>query len=343
MPSDVFGLSSDTNLKLRAHTRIYYQNAWYKTRINSIGMHPEIYNQILFNAKEATSAMWTTRQKIEEHSGHQWGTTGKHLPRTSGLTQQWQTFICLMSARVNEITTEEVNLFRRNYFVPLEGQCPVVLVGFIVHHSDHFFVVIFDYQLSVAHVLGQYISDSAMDIDGIDPFNWEGWQGPEYWRRIASLHGWRIGNVTQISVIHRDWTQNRVDCGPIACSVLEQCLASGLDESGDLPTFEVQCGHRLRSHMLHVIAGRIKLSCSDYLMLLDRQRHHWSEDEFPDEDTINDIQNGCHQAACLKLIHTLTVASATCSNCQRVVLSQDGRHPSLGAEDQEETILMRRI
>ncbi|KAG1839613.1 hypothetical protein C8R48DRAFT_621556 [Suillus tomentosus] len=238
-------------------------------------------------------------------------------------------YVDLYTARVNEITTEEVDLFRRNYFVPLEGKCPVVPVGFIVHHSDHFFVVIFDYQQSIAHVLGRYISDSAMDVDGIDPFNWEGWQGPEYWRRIASLHGWRIGDVTQISVIHRDWTQNGVDCGPIACSVLEQCLASGLDESGDLPTFEVKCGHRLRSHMLHVIAGRIKLSCSDYLMLLDRQRHHWSEDEFPDEDTINDIQNGCHQAACLKLIRTLTVASATCSNCQRVVLSQEGRRPSL--------------
>ncbi|KAG1789583.1 uncharacterized protein HD556DRAFT_1492627, partial [Suillus plorans] len=217
--------------------------------------------------------------------------------------------------------------------------CPIIPVGFIVHHSDHFFAVIFDYQRCTAYVLGRYISNSEMDVEIADPYNWEDWQGPGYWRRIASLHGWSIGDVTKISVIHRDWMQNGVDCGPIACSVLQQCLASGLDEIGGLPTFHVQCGHKLRIHMLRVVAGRIKLSCSDYLMLLDSQRHHWSEDEFPDEDTINDIQNGHHQAECLKLLRTLTVVSATCSICQRPVLSQDGKRPSRDSEDEDETRL----
>jgi hypothetical protein len=63
--------------------------------------------------------------------------------------------------------------------------------------------------------------------------------------------------------------QHRVDHGPIVCSVLEQCLASGLDDHGNLPVLKVQCGHILHITMLCMIAGHMKLSYSDYLILLD--------------------------------------------------------------------------
>ncbi|KAG2029292.1 hypothetical protein BDR03DRAFT_840144, partial [Suillus americanus] len=206
--------------------------------------------------------------------------------------------------------------------------CPVVPVGFIVHHAQHFFVVIFDYQRRNVHVLGRDISVSALQVECVDQHSWSDWNGPEYWRRIAVLHGWSTGNVTDVSIKTRDWLQNGVDCGPIACSVLEQCFNSGLDEDGNLPDLDIQCGHILRIKMLRMLAGRVKLSCSDYLMLLDNPRDDWGEGDMPDEDIISMIQNGRHQAECLKLLRTLIILSATCSICQRPVPVQDDTQPS---------------
>ncbi|KAG1795963.1 uncharacterized protein HD556DRAFT_1234984 [Suillus plorans] len=237
-------------------------------------------------------------------------------------------YVDLYTVKVNDITPEEKALFKRNYFLPREGRCPMVPVGFIVHHSEHFFVVIFDYERRRAHILGRHISEDAMNVDGVDPHDWDDWGGPEYWRRVGELHDWSPGDISGVSVITKDWVQNGLDCGPIACSVLEQCLASGIDEDGHLPGFEVLCGHLLRMKILCIIAGRVKISCSDYLMLLDSSRDDWREDELPDEDLINDIQNGRHQAKCLQLLRRLTVVSATCTTCQHSIIGRDVEHTS---------------
>ncbi|KAG1718054.1 uncharacterized protein EDB91DRAFT_1067025, partial [Suillus paluster] len=231
-------------------------------------------------------------------------------------------------AMTDDMTEEGVELFRRNHFVPREGACPMVPVAFIVHHSNHFFTVIFDFQGRLAHVLGRHISDDAMDVDGVNPHDWKDWRGPEFWKRIAALHGWSPEDVDDVVLIPRDWEQNGVDCGPIACSVLEQCINTGLDEHGHLPSFHVKCGHLLRIKILHIIAGRIKTSCHDYLMMLDNPPDDWSADDMPDEEVINVIQNGRHQAECLQLLRKLTVVSATCSTCQRPIVTQDVENTS---------------
>ena len=237
-------------------------------------------------------------------------------------------YVDLYAAMVNDMVDEELELFRKYHFLSQDGTCPVVPVGFIVHHSDHFFAVVFDYQRHIAHVMGRHISDSMMDVDGVDPNDWEDWDGPQYWRRIGSLHRWSTGDVTNVSVRSTNWLQNGVDCGPIACSVLEECLRVGLDDRGDLPAIDIICGHKLRIHMLRVVAGRLKLSCSDYLMLLDGPLENWREDDVPDEDVMNSIRNGQHQAECLKLLRKLTVVSATCSMCQRQTPQKDRENPS---------------
>ncbi|KAG1729381.1 hypothetical protein EDB19DRAFT_1832425 [Suillus lakei] len=145
-----------------------------------------------------------------------------------------------------------------------------------------------------------------------------------YWVDIFQMVPWTWMEQTHMTGrIGED--QN---CGPIACSVLEQCLNTGLDEHGHLPLFQVQCGHKLRINMLHIIAGHIKKSCSDYHMLLDSPPDSWVADDMPDEEVINAIQNGRHQAECLELLQKLTIVSATCSTCQWPMITQDGDNPS---------------
>jgi hypothetical protein len=237
-------------------------------------------------------------------------------------------YVDLHTSMVPHIAEEELALFRRNNFLPREGICPVVPVGFIVHHAHHFFVVIFDYQQRTAHIMGRHISFTTLQVEGVDPHSWSDWNGPEYWRRIAVLHGWSTGDVADVSIRTRDWLQNGVDCGPIACSVLEQCLKLGLDEHGNLPEVIMQCGHILRIKMLGMLSGRVKLSCSDYLLLLDKPQDDWGAGDMPEEDIIRMIQNNRLQDECLKLLRKLMVLSATCSSCQRPELVQDDAQPS---------------
>ncbi|KAG2139952.1 hypothetical protein BD769DRAFT_1384258 [Suillus cothurnatus] len=91
------------------------------------------------------------------------------------------------------------------------------------------------------HVLGRYITSDAIKAGRKNPHDWNQWKGPEYWRHIAALHHWDAGDVTDISVTCLDWIQNGVDCGPIACSVLEQFINTGFDENNHIPSFPVPC------------------------------------------------------------------------------------------------------
>jgi hypothetical protein len=75
-------------------------------------------------------------------------------------------YVDLYTAMVNEMEDEELELFRKNNFFPQKGTCPVVPIGFIVDHSDHFFAVIFDYQHHTAHVLGRHISGMGHNTGG---------------------------------------------------------------------------------------------------------------------------------------------------------------------------------
>ncbi|KAG1724230.1 uncharacterized protein EDB91DRAFT_1087533 [Suillus paluster] len=98
------------------------------------------------------------------------------------LSRSRMRYVNMHTTMVNEMEDEEVKLFQRNYFIPHDGICPVVPVGFVVHHVNHFFAVVFDYQRHKAYVLGRHISDDAMDVDGVDPDDWNEWRGPKYWK-----------------------------------------------------------------------------------------------------------------------------------------------------------------
>ncbi|KAG2136431.1 hypothetical protein DEU56DRAFT_756337 [Suillus clintonianus] len=243
-------------------------------------------------------------------------------------------YVDVHAAMAKEMADEDLERFRRNHFVPHDGGCPVVPVGFIVCDAEFFISVIFDFQERKAHILDCHISDGTLNIHRND---WSIWGGPEYWRKIATLHDWSPGDVTDVSVIHRDVTTDVVDCGLMACSVLAHFLISGVDGHGNLPPFQTQCGHKLRIDMLRVVAGRIRMSCSDYLMLLDNRPDDWLEDDIPDDEVINSIQHGRHQAECLELLRKLTIISATCSACQSPILNQAGRSPLHHDENRGDT------
>ncbi|KAG1760492.1 hypothetical protein EV702DRAFT_985523 [Suillus placidus] len=214
-----------------------------------------------------------------------------------------------------DLCDHELQEMRINHFITPNAPCPIVPVGFIVHHSQHFFAVIFDFLRHTAHVLGRHISNDVMHVHQTNLDDWEAWGGPRYWRNVAALHGWMAGDVTDVCIRAQDWTQNGVDCGPIACSVLEQALTSGLDKSGNLPPIHLQCGHILRMDIFRIVLGRIKISCTEYMMLLDSPKTHSMAHEIPDEDLISAIQHGQQPVECLGLLEELAALSAICAAC----------------------------
>jgi hypothetical protein len=52
----------------------------------------------------------------------------------------------MYSAMATELCDAEVDSIRSRHLIPQNAACTVVPVGFVVHHWNHFFTIIFDYQ-----------------------------------------------------------------------------------------------------------------------------------------------------------------------------------------------------
>jgi hypothetical protein len=234
--------------------------------------------------------------------------------------QSCMRYLDMYAAMATDLCADELESIRRHHFIPQNATCTVVPVGFVVHNWDHFFTVIFDYQRRTAHILGRHISNDAMHVDDTNTDEWKAWGGPGYWTTVAALHGWTAGDPTDVSIRPQNWEQNGVDCGPIACSVLEQILTAGLDGDGNVPPVHIQCGHTLRMKMFHSVSAQIAIRCRDYIMLLENAEVQRTSHEIPDEDIIYSIQHGKYPMECQGLLDELAASSAICEAC---------RHPKL--------------
>jgi hypothetical protein len=239
-----------------------------------------------------------------------------------GLAKSRLRYLDMYAAMAMNLSNMELDDIRKYHFIPVHGASPMLPVGFVVHHSAHFFIAIFDFEHRIAHVLGRHISDDAMHVDGTDQDEWKAWGGPDYWTRIAAIHGWNAGDPDNVYIKARNWEQNGVDCGPIACAVLEQVLIAGLDINGNVPPIHIQCGHMLRMKMFRIVLAQIQIRCRDYLMLLDSPASRLIFHDMPNEEVISDIQHGQHPITCEGLLETLLASSAICRACSDLTVMQ---------------------
>jgi len=216
---------------------------------------------------------------------------------------------------------QEVDLeaLRIDHYISVDDGCPIVPVGFIVNDGVQFLAIVFDFQGRKAHVMGCHTSEDDMNVDGEEPDDWQTWNGPEYWDRAAELHGWDSGDLDDIQILSYDWRQSGIDCSATACSVMEQTMIHGIEEDGSLPmdASEIPCGHTLRIKILRVVAGRIKISYNDYMMLRESPPSCWQDDLPPEEETLDAVRTGKYHAECSLMLRALAVVSATCTPCKR--------------------------
>lgn len=277
---------------------------------------PTIWTDAWNHLSTLRSNMWIDSTVANFYLSHVW---------YDGLAKFRIRYLEMYSAMATKLLDVELDSIRRYHFIPQDVACTVAPVGFVVHHGDHFFTVIFDYARHTAHILGRHISNDTMHVDKINADGWKVWGGPGYWIHIAAIHGWTAGDPTNVIIRALDWEQNGVDCGPIACSVLEQVMTAGLDEDGNVPQIHIECGHLLRMKIFRIVSAQIVIRCRDYMMLLDNAEAQCMLDEMPDEDVINAIQHGQHPTECQGLLESLAASSATCEACRHPTLIQKTR------------------
>ncbi|KAF8179178.1 hypothetical protein BJ912DRAFT_1062842 [Pholiota molesta] len=118
------------------------------------------------------------------------------------------------------INTYAIPHFRKRYFLPLEGPCPLQPKFFVIRENEnHFFTVYMDHEHKSVTVFGR------TSRQGRD--QWEDWNGPQIYHHICLLHDWTLVPPEDVNVVSIPWKMNGVDCGPIAILVGQYLLAEG--------------------------------------------------------------------------------------------------------------------
>ncbi|KAI6140012.1 hypothetical protein BKA82DRAFT_4364396 [Pisolithus tinctorius] len=196
---------------------------------------------------------------------------------------------------------QEIQFFRQRHLFDSHPADPSVPIAFVVMQNSHFFVAVFDYWLNLAFILGRRIERvPETPHPHYDPLrdDWNTWNGPFYWTRIASLHGFDAIDPTQVDVQVYNWSQNGFDCGPIASFVMESLMRGGL--SGGLS--KVLGGLSLLVYN-HPSPGHIWTQ--------------WDDTEAIGEDILMDVENQSSGEQHATIVRELNVIGANCLRCQR--------------------------
>jgi len=112
---------------------------------------------------------------------------------------------------------DEINPFHQCHLFDTLHADSSVPVAFVVMCNSHFFVAVFEYESHFAYVFGRHISgvpDIPHQSYGNPHDDWQRWNGPFYWTRIAALHGYDAMDPDRVTVHAWNWMQNGTDCGP---------------------------------------------------------------------------------------------------------------------------------
>ncbi|KAL4080396.1 hypothetical protein J3A83DRAFT_4366706 [Scleroderma citrinum] len=224
---------------------------------------------------------------------------------------------------------QEIHLFQQHHLFNSLPVDPFVPIAFVVMQTNHFFMVVFEYQAGSAWVLGRCITDVpetsypyCRDLHD----DWTMWNGPFYWTHIAALHGYDAIDPDQVDVQAYNWAQNGFDCGPIASFVMESLMSNSLhgthENAVHIPP--IPCGHHLRLQMLAMVKETCRRSWEDYCYLSTTALPpgniwlQWDDTEAVSEETITEITNEVAGEQHASIIRELNVVGANCLACQRI-------------------------
>ncbi|KAI5983694.1 hypothetical protein F5J12DRAFT_787758 [Pisolithus orientalis] len=238
---------------------------------------------------------------------------------------------------------QEIQLFHQRHLFNSHPANPSIPIAFVVMQNSHFFVAVFDYWLNLAFILGRCIKRvPETPHPHYDPLHddWNTWNGPFYWTRIASLHGFNAINPTQVDVQVYNWSQNGFNCGPIASFVMESLMRGGLSGDGR-PTIHIPpipCGHRLCLQMLVMVKEGCRRCWEDYRYLSTatlppgHMWTQWDDTKAISEDILMDVEHQSSGEQHATIVRELNVIGANCLHCQRGDDSSDVVNPDVHSD-----------
>jgi hypothetical protein len=170
----------------------------------------------------------------------------------------------------NEPEEEELEHMRRQLCLPTDRVIKVQQVVVVVHHIDHYFVVVTDHTENVMYVFGRHVGEDLAGVYIQDEDDWRSWKGDLLWVRLPKLFQWEGCSLAPNLMLSVNWPQvgdqllaliladevhgqNGLDCGAEVCSVTKAILTDGVefDQEGMVMAPTIECSHYGRLRLLN--------------------------------------------------------------------------------------------
>ena len=160
--------------------------------------------------------------------------------------------------------------FRKRFFLPIQGSCPLRPLISVMRQQNHFFAVYMDHRTRSVSVLGRTAEGTRED--------WSSWDGPEHYKHACTLHGWEPGDVSDIQVRYFSWKLNGFDCGPVAIEVSTWVFRNGFQLPGsyrDCKRIAESCHHITRIRIHEFLRLSLRRTLTDYTFFRVEGPEEW--------------------------------------------------------------------
>jgi hypothetical protein len=151
--------------------------------------NPFLWTNAFYNISSLTSQEWIDAACVDFHLGlyfiQQSQKMVNHIPLTTSM------LFCQ-----DEVGPGHLQDLKRSTMPYVQGRP----IAFLVYHSSHFFVVVFDYAQQKAYVIGRSIHGHSNGL------SWSEWHGPQLWIRVPSVCD--VSNVCtpeEVTLTTVDW------------------------------------------------------------------------------------------------------------------------------------------
>ena len=101
----------------------------------------------------------------------------------------------------------ELEHMRGQLCLPTDGVIKIQPVVVVVHHIDHYFVVVADHTENAMYVFGRHVGEHLAGVYLQDEDDWRSWKGDLLWVRLPKLFRWARRSLAPNLMLSVNWPQ----------------------------------------------------------------------------------------------------------------------------------------
>jgi hypothetical protein len=223
-----------------------------------------------------------------------------------------------------------ISIFRDRFDLPVDGPCPHQwVIGFTNiggqegTGGNHYCTMLFMPTEKEIHVLGKRYAEASQIRQ---PPDWHSWGGSNIWRKVATLHGWDLGQ--RMIIRELNWVQNGYDCGATVCQITDVIWSEGFrlryGRFWRKPT--LQCCHGLRKRMAGDIHQMVLTNIDQFNALVNAYGQDVLDDLFTSSlnesiEQVTAVQRELHPnpgPVLQNILNLLNQSMRACRSCNQV-------------------------